>query len=67
MAKPSPCRPRTLAHEGCIRIDLCPCGEVHVNIGPVTLRLAVALVRSLSNSLQCAVSRLDDHLRAAMH
>lgn len=32
-------RPRTLAHTPACRIERCPCGQIHVSVGAVTLRL----------------------------
>lgn len=52
------CQPQMLAHEGCVRVDLCGCGQVHVSIGPFTVRLAPAQYRTLSETLQAATARL---------
>lgn len=48
----------TLAKQGPIRIDLCGCGQVHVSIGPVTVRLAPAVLHALRDTLDDAAARL---------
>ena len=53
------CRPRRLAAQGPIRIDLCSCGQVHVSIGPTTVRLAQPVVRALGDALRTALARLE--------
>jgi hypothetical protein len=53
------CQPQMLAHEGWVRVDLCGCGQVHVSIGPFTVRLAPAQYRTLSDTLQAATARLS--------
>jgi hypothetical protein len=48
-----------LAAQGAIRIDLCSCGQVHVSIGPTTVRLAPPVARALGDALRTAMARLD--------
>ncbi|MDX2170915.1 MAG: hypothetical protein SF182_27855 [Deltaproteobacteria bacterium] len=51
-------RGHTLAKQGPIRIDLCGCGQVHVSIGPLTVRLAPAVLQALRDTLDDAAARL---------
>ncbi len=53
-----PCRPRTLAERSHIRVDLCGCGQVHVSIGPVTVRLARDQYQALCATLLAAMAEL---------
>lgn len=53
-----PCRPRPLAERHLIRVDLCDCGQLHVHIGPVTLRLHRAQYRVLCSTLLAAMQEL---------
>ena len=53
-------RGHTLARQGPIRIDLCACGQVHVSIGPVTVRLAPAVLQALRETLDDAATRLPE-------
>lgn len=48
----------TLARQGPIRIDLCGCGQVHLSIGPLTVRLAPAVMQALRETLDAAAARL---------
>jgi hypothetical protein len=59
MSPTAPCQSRRLAARGPIRIDLCSCGQVHVSIGPTTMRLAPPVLRALSEALHTAVARLE--------
>ena len=59
MSSTTPCQSRRLAAHGPIRVDLCSCGQVHVSVGPTTLRLAPAVVRALGETLRTAIARLD--------
>jgi hypothetical protein len=59
MSTTVPCQPRRLAAQGPIRIDLCSCGQVHVSIGPTTVRLAQPVVRALGEALRTALARLE--------
>ena len=59
MATTVPCQPRRLAARGPIRIDLCSCGQVHLSIGPTTVRLAQPVVRALGDALRTAIARLE--------
>ena len=59
MSSSTPCQSRRLAARGPIRIDLCSCGQVHLSIGPTTVRLAPAVVRALGDALRTAIARLD--------
>lgn len=54
-----PCRPRRLAAQGPIRIDLCSCGQVHVSVGATTVRLAQPVARALGDALRTAMARLE--------
>jgi hypothetical protein len=54
-----PCQPQRLAAHGPIRIDLCSCGQIHVSIGPTTVRLAQSVARALGDALRTAMARLD--------
>jgi hypothetical protein len=56
-------RCRTLAQQGPVRIDLCGCGQVHVSIGPLTVRLALTVMHALRETLDDAIA----HLPAANH
>lgn len=59
MSPSTPCRSRRLAARGPIRIDLCTCGQVHVSIGPTTMRLAPSVLRALGDALRTAIARLE--------
>jgi hypothetical protein len=59
MSATMPCQPQRLAAHGPIRIDRCRCGQVHMSIGPTTIRLAPAVLRSLGDALRTAVARLE--------
>jgi len=69
MSERVPCHPQTLARHGSIRVDLCGCGQVHVTVGAVTVRLAADQYRVLSETLQAASARLpaDSAAPAAFH
>lgn len=58
MSDGQPCRPQILAAHGGIRVELCGCGQVHVSIGPFTVRLPQAQYRSLCETLLRASRRL---------
>lgn len=60
------CRARTLAEEGPIRIDLCSCGQIHLTMGPLTIRLCATLVSTLSDSLRSALAQLDRRAPVAL-
>jgi len=51
-------RCRTLAQQGPVRVDLCGCRQVHVSIGPITVRLAPAVMQALRETLDDAAARL---------
>jgi len=51
-------RCRTLAQQGPVRIDLCGCGQVHVSIGPLTVRLAPTVMHALHETLDDAIALL---------
>jgi len=53
------CHPQRLAAQGPIRIDLCSCGQVHLSVGPTTIRLAPSVVRALGEALRTAIARLE--------
>ncbi len=52
-------RGHTVAQQGPIRIDVCGCGQVHVSIGPLTVRLAPAVLQALRETLDDATDRLN--------
>jgi hypothetical protein len=53
MSENAVCRPRrALARQGAVRVDLCGCGQVHVAIGAITVRLASA--DYLTRARRCA-------------
>ena len=56
----TPCQPRTLAQTGSVRVDLCGCGQVHVTVGPLTVRLAAAQYRVLCETLLAGARGLPD-------
>ncbi len=66
MSATIPCQPQRLAAQGPIRIDLCSCGQVHMSIGPTTIRLAPAVLRSLGDALRTAVARLEQTATAPL-
>jgi hypothetical protein len=39
MTRSAPCQPQTLARDGNLRVDLCGCGQIHLTIGALTVRL----------------------------
>ncbi len=53
------CRPQTLVKNLACRIDRCSCGNIHVNIGPFTLRLDPAVFSLVSRALGDADQALD--------
>lgn len=53
------CQPRRLAAQGPVRVDLCSCGQVHVSIGPTTVRLAQPVARALGDAMRTAIARLE--------
>lgn len=59
------CRPRRLAAQGPICVDLCSCGQVHVSIGATTIRLAQPVARALGDAMRTAVARLEPCAAAA--
>jgi hypothetical protein len=64
----SPCQPRTLAQLGAHRVDLCGCGQVHVHIGVLTIRLDRAQYLRLCDALLAALRQLpQDDEAAALH
>jgi len=58
MSERSGCRPTILAERSLVRVDLCGCGQVHVSIGPITVRLGRAQYRTLCATLFTAMQRL---------
>lgn len=53
------CRPQTLASQGPVRIDLCGCGQVHLSISALTVRLSPAVARLLGEALRTALARIE--------
>jgi len=58
MSYAAPCRPRILAERSLVRVDLCGCGQVHVSIGPLTVRLGRAQYQTLCSTLFAAMEQL---------
>jgi len=52
------CGPQTLAHQAGVRVDACACGQVHVTIGSLTIRLERARYLALCETLVAATRRL---------
>ena len=61
------CQPRALARQGAIRIDRCGCGQVHVAIGAITVRLASADYLTLCETLLTAARHLPSDRPAPVH
>lgn len=59
MSDASLCQARTLAQRGAIRIDLCSCGQVHLTVGALTLRLAAPALAAINEVVHVALARLD--------
>ncbi len=53
------CRPQTLAAQGPVRIDLCTCGQVHLSISALTVRLSPAVLRLIGEASHTALARLE--------
>lgn len=53
-----PCRSVNLAANPAARVDLCSCGCVHLDIGPVRLRLAPEVLPKVAEVLGVAIERL---------
>lgn len=47
-----------LAERSLVRVDLCGCGQVHVSIGPITVRLGRAQYQTLCATLVAAMQQL---------
>lgn len=53
------CRPETLAAQGPVRIDLCSCGQVHLSISALTVRLSPRMLQVVSDAARTALTRLE--------
>lgn len=54
------CAPRTLAQAGVGQVLLCGhCGQVHLQLGPVTLRLTVEAYGEMASLVESARQRLQ--------
>jgi hypothetical protein len=62
-----PCQPRTLAQQGVMRVDLCECGQVHVTVGPITIRLIYSQYLRLRDTLIAAAAHLPPPEIAPFH
>jgi len=67
MSENAVCRPRALARQGAIRVDLCGCGQVHVAIGAITVRLASADYLALCETLLAAARHLPADRPTPVH
>lgn len=67
MVESASCRPQALARRGAIRVDLCGCGQVHVTVGPITLRLAHADYLTFCDTLLAAIRELPPDTPRPMH
>ena len=52
------CGSRTLAQQAGVRVDACACGELHVTIGSLTIRLDRARYLLLCDTLLAATRQL---------
>jgi len=52
------CQPENLAANSDGRVDLCSCGNVHLHVGPVMLKLAPDVLPCVLEVLKVAVDRL---------
>jgi hypothetical protein len=53
------CQRVRLCQGDCAEVSRCDCGHLHVSVGPMTLRVEEAVLRSLSETLGRAVAMLD--------
>ena len=67
MTTTPPCQPRTLARDGNLRIDLCQCGQVHLTIGALTVRLDRDHFSRLCDTVLAAAARLPQSEGARIH
>jgi len=67
MSENAVCRPRALARQGGIRVDLCGCGQVHVAIGAITVRLASADYLTRCETLLAAARHMPSDRAAPLH
>lgn len=67
MSETSRCQPQTLAQDGTMRVDLCGCGQVHVSLGPFTVRLDRAHYLRLCDTLLTAVRKLPQDEARPLH
>lgn len=52
------CQPVNLAANAAARIDLCSCGNLHLHLGPVMLRLSPQMLPKVAEVLDLALLRL---------
>jgi hypothetical protein len=62
-----PCGSRTLAQHAGVRVDACACGQVHVTIGSLTIRLDRARYLALCDTLLAATRRLPERDAPGVH
>lgn len=61
------CQPQTLAQDGAMRVDVCGCGQIHVTMGPFTVRLDRAHYLRLCDTLLAAVRQLPQDEALQLH
>jgi hypothetical protein len=61
------CQAQTLARDGNLRVDLCGCGQVHVTIGAVTVRLDRDHFSRFCDLLLTAIRQLPRNQVARVH
>ena len=54
------CRSTVLASGPCAEVARCSCGHVHLNLGPLTIRLEDSVLRAVTITLGEAVARIED-------
>ena len=52
------CEPENLAANGVARVDLCSCGNVHLHVGPVMLKLAPDVLPRVLEVVRAGAERL---------
>lgn len=57
------CGTETLASSGAGRVDLCSCGQLHVHLGNITLRLDGDELRAFEELLRTSRNVLDGQKR----
>jgi hypothetical protein len=67
MSDGASCQPRMLAKEGSVRVELCGCGQVHVSLGSITVRLGRAQYLILCDTLLAGARRLQQIAASVVH